>query len=85
MTRFYAIQHVLRPILTSSTRLSGNLAGATAVLLLMVGFGFKVAAVPFHQWAPTRTKAFCTGHRLDCDRLEGGQLHRADESPVGGT
>ena len=28
------------------------MAGATAILLLMVGFGFKVAAVPFHQWAP---------------------------------
>src|SRR5689334_13613812 len=32
--------------------LSGNVAGATAVLLMLVGFGFKVAAVPFHQWAP---------------------------------
>ena len=27
------------------------MAGATA-LLVLVGFGFKVAAVPFHQWAP---------------------------------
>ncbi len=34
------------------TGLKGNLAGATAVLLMLVGFGFKVAAVPFHQWAP---------------------------------
>jgi NADH-quinone oxidoreductase subunit N len=32
--------------------LAGNVAGATAVLLMLVGFGFKVAAVPFHQWAP---------------------------------
>ncbi len=32
--------------------LGGNVAGATAILLLMVGFGFKIAAVPFHQWAP---------------------------------
>src|SRR5262249_3357196 len=32
--------------------LAGNVAGATAVLLILVGFGFKVAAVPFHQWAP---------------------------------
>ena len=32
--------------------LSGNVAGATALLLMLVGFGFKVAAVPFHQWAP---------------------------------
>jgi NADH-quinone oxidoreductase subunit N len=34
------------------TGLAGNVAGATAILLMMVGFGFKVAAVPFHQWAP---------------------------------
>jgi NADH-quinone oxidoreductase subunit N len=34
------------------TGLSGNVAGAMAILLLMVGFGFKIAAVPFHQWAP---------------------------------
>ena len=32
--------------------LAGNVAGATALLLVLVGFGFKVAAVPFHQWAP---------------------------------
>ncbi|RUL86485.1 NADH-quinone oxidoreductase subunit N [Tautonia sociabilis] len=32
--------------------LSGDLVGATAVLLILVGFGFKLAAVPFHQWAP---------------------------------
>ena len=32
--------------------LQGNVAGAAAVLLVMVGLGFKVAAVPFHQWAP---------------------------------
>ena len=32
--------------------LSGDLAGASAVLLVLVGFGFKIAAVPFHQWAP---------------------------------
>lgn len=32
--------------------LAGDLAGAMAVLLVVAGFGFKVAAVPFHQWAP---------------------------------
>lgn len=32
--------------------LAANAAGATAVLLLLAGFGFKIAAVPFHQWAP---------------------------------
>ena len=44
----------IRKILADSgpTGLADNVAGATAILLLMVGFGFKVAAVPFHQWAP---------------------------------
>lgn len=32
--------------------LAGNIAGGMAVLLVIVGFGFKLAAVPFHQWAP---------------------------------
>jgi NADH-quinone oxidoreductase subunit N len=32
--------------------MAGNLTAATAILLLLVGFGFKVGAVPFHQWAP---------------------------------
>lgn len=32
--------------------LAGDVIGATAVLLMLVGFGFKLAAVPFHQWAP---------------------------------
>jgi NADH-quinone oxidoreductase subunit N len=32
--------------------LAGNLAAGASVLLMLVGFGFKVAAVPFHQWAP---------------------------------
>lgn len=32
--------------------LTGNLVGATASLLILVGIGFKIAAVPFHQWAP---------------------------------
>jgi len=45
---------------TSTTRLAGILASTpTSVLLLtagaaliLVGFGFKVAAVPFHMWTP---------------------------------
>lgn len=32
--------------------LNANAAGSVAVVLMMVGFGFKVAAAPFHQWAP---------------------------------
>jgi NADH-quinone oxidoreductase subunit N len=50
-TQFGAI----RTVLTSGSGpggLSENVAGAAAVLLMLVGFGFKVAAVPFHQWAP---------------------------------
>ena len=51
-TRLEAIRSVaggLRPRLPAWP---GNVAGATAVLLILVGFGFKIAAVPFHQWAP---------------------------------
>ncbi len=63
-TRFGAIREILAPIvepdrLLHATHmtvigegLAGQVAGATAVLLLMAGFGFKIAAVPFHQWAP---------------------------------
>ncbi|HEU5118922.1 MAG TPA: proton-conducting transporter membrane subunit, partial [Isosphaeraceae bacterium] len=32
--------------------LNANAAGASAVVLLLTGFGFKIAAAPFHQWAP---------------------------------
>lgn len=32
--------------------LVGDAAGSIAVLLVLVGLGFKVALVPFHQWAP---------------------------------
>jgi NADH-quinone oxidoreductase subunit N len=49
-TRLPAIRSAL--IEHSTLGLEGNIVGATAVLLLMVGFGFKIAAVPFHQWAP---------------------------------
>ena len=49
-TQFEAIRRLL--VDSQENGLSGNLAGAMAVLLMMVGFGFKVAAVPFHQWAP---------------------------------
>ena len=52
--------------LTGSVSLSGVAAGLAgqvapasvrwvalpAIVLMMVGFGFKVAAVPFHQWSP---------------------------------
>jgi NADH-quinone oxidoreductase subunit N len=32
--------------------LEGNIIGAVAVVMILVGLGFKIAAVPFHQWAP---------------------------------
>ena len=49
-TFFEGIRRIL--IASGPTGLADNVAGGTAILLLMVGFGFKVAAVPFHQWAP---------------------------------
>jgi NADH-quinone oxidoreductase subunit N len=51
-TRLDAIRAALAGGTNPLLGLAGNLAGATAVLLVMVGFGFKIAAVPFHQWAP---------------------------------
>jgi NADH-quinone oxidoreductase subunit N len=52
-TQFAAIRQALHPYAGGdATGLTGNLAGVTALLLMLVGFGFKVAAVPFHQWAP---------------------------------
>jgi NADH-quinone oxidoreductase subunit N len=52
-TRLEAIRAALTVETTAlPAGLAGNVAGATAVLLVMVGFGFKIAAVPFHQWAP---------------------------------
>jgi len=51
-TRFDAIERILAGTSTTAPGLVGNLAGASALLLMLVGFGFKIAAVPFHQWAP---------------------------------
>ena len=39
-------------IAAASADMSGDPAMITAVLFLLVGFGFKVSAVPFHFWAP---------------------------------
>jgi NADH-quinone oxidoreductase subunit N len=50
-TRLAGIGIALAPAHTS-IGLAGNVAGAMAVLLVLVGFGFKISAVPFHQWAP---------------------------------
>jgi NADH-quinone oxidoreductase subunit N len=51
-TQFEGIRLALSSTSVLWQGLSGNVAGATALLLMLVGFGFKVAAVPFHQWAP---------------------------------
>ncbi len=51
-TQFDAIRQILTTASPRNGGLVGNLAGVTALLLMLVGFGFKVAAVPFHQWAP---------------------------------
>ncbi len=50
-TRLSAIGAVLEPQ-QSVAGLGRNIAGAMSVLLILVGFGFKISAVPFHQWAP---------------------------------
>ncbi len=49
-TRFEAIRSAIGAI--GAGGLKENIAAATALLLIMVGFGFKIAAVPFQQWAP---------------------------------
>jgi NADH-quinone oxidoreductase subunit N len=51
-TQFESIRAALGSTAGPARGLAGNLVGATALLLMLVGFGFKVAAVPFHQWAP---------------------------------
>ncbi len=48
-TYFDAIGRALRD---GGEGLAGNLAGVAALLLMLAGFGFKVSAAPFHQWAP---------------------------------
>ena len=51
-TRLAGIGQALQSGSDAAIGLKGNLAGAMAVLLILVGFGFKIAAAPFHQWAP---------------------------------
>ncbi len=69
-TYFEAIRQLLAA--APEKGLATNVAGIMAVVLMMVGFGFKVAAVPFHQWAPdayegapaTVTAWIATGSKL---------------------
>ena len=51
-TRLASIGQALLGPGSATLGLAGNLAGAVAVGLVLVGFGFKIAAAPFHQWAP---------------------------------
>ena len=51
-TRLAGIGQALLGGGNAAVGLGGNLAGGVAVLLVLVGFGFKIAAAPFHQWAP---------------------------------
>ena len=37
---------------TAGLSLQSNLMAAAGVVLLLIGFAFKVAAVPFHMWTP---------------------------------
>ena len=50
----------------------------SACVLALVGFGFKVAAVPFHAWAPdVYVGAPIAGRRVPVGRVEGGGLRRS--------
>lgn len=51
-TRLVAIRQALGSVAETGGGFQGQAAAATAALLLLVGLGFKLAAVPFHQWAP---------------------------------
>ena len=93
---------------TGSTRLDriGSLIAAQAMAptpmqllalgLLLVGFAFKVSAVPFHMWTPDAYEgAPSAGHRFHVDRREGRGVRgvrprvslgvRAAAARVGGT
>ena len=49
-----------------------------ALVLMLAGFGYKIAAVPFHMWAPdVYTGRADPGHRVPLGRLEGGRLRAA--------
>jgi NADH-quinone oxidoreductase subunit N len=54
MTGTTRIEEMGEAIFEGTTRagLVGNPAGLVALLLVLAGLGFKVAAVPFHHWAP---------------------------------
>mgnify|MGYP003694328177 CR=1 FL=1 len=50
-----------------------------AVILVVAGVGFKIAAVPFHMWAPDVYEGRADAdHRVPVGRLEGGVVRDAD-------
>ena len=56
-----------------------------ALVMTIIGFGFKVAAVPFHLWAPDayerRADAECGA---DCVGIQGGEFFHTYETGGGG-
>ena len=63
--------------------IAGKLAGlestpiiAVGIFFIIVGFAFKVAAVPFHFWAPDTSRARRAGHRVPLGGLEDRGLRR---------
>jgi len=64
-------------IAASSAALAREPAFVLGVLFVLVGFGFKVAAVPFHFWAPTPTRGPLPRWRLPVGRLQGGRVRRS--------
>ena len=54
-----------------------------AVVFIVVGFAFKVSAVPFHTWAPdTYEGAPTPDHRVPVGGVEGGRVRGAPHAPV---
>ena len=54
-TNIYAIAEEIRQLSSSTSGINTTELSAflvTAAVLLVVGFGFKVSAIPFHWWAP---------------------------------
>ena len=68
-----AHRHQRRPGREPATRRSSTLG----IVFIVVGFAFKVSAVPFHSWAPdTYEGAPTPDHRVPVGGVEGGRLRR---------
>ena len=58
---------------------SGNsLMALIGLGLLIIGFGFKIAVVPFHMWTPDVYEGAHTHHGLFQRRSQSGRLRRPD-------